>query len=154
MDKTIITIREMNASDAWQVAEIEQSVFSEPWKEQDFIKATENGNYIYLVACNGEAVVGYAGCVIACDDADITNIAVQGRFRRMGIADKLLEVLERVAGERAVKNVFLEVRESNDGARSLYTSRGYVDIGMRKNFYREPDEDAVLMQKIIKKEDE
>ena len=102
MDKTIITIREMNASDAWQVAEIEQSVFSEPWKEQDFIKATENGNYIYLVACNGEAVVGYAGCVIACDDADITNIAVQGRFRRMGIADKLLEVLERVAGEKVM----------------------------------------------------
>lgn len=145
----IITIRKMTPEDATYVAEIERSVFSEPWREQDFIKAAEDNNYIYLTACDGEAVVGYAGCIIACEDADITNIAVHDTYRRMGIGNKLLEVLEGLALEKGVCNVFLEVRESNNGARSLYSSRDYVPVGMRKNFYRNPDEDAVLMQKII-----
>ena len=147
--KKMITIRRMTLEDTAYVAAIEESVFSEPWKEHDFANAVSQDNYIYLVAVDDNEVVGYAGCVMACDDADITNIAVKESYRRMGIADKLLEVLEDLSKKQGMCNIFLEVRKSNNGAQSLYESRGYNPIGMRKNFYRNPDEDAILMQKII-----
>lgn len=153
MENKIITIRRMNADDARRAAEIEKAVFSEPWKQQDFEKAAESTEYICLAAADGDDVVAYLNCTTVCDEADITNIAVAEKYRRMGIADKLIKVLIRLAGERMIKMIFLEVRESNEAAMQLYCKNGFVPVGTRRDFYRFPTENAVVMKKIIYKEE-
>lgn len=146
---TEITIRGMLIEDAGSMAELERKVFSEPWSCADFEKACQDSNYIYIVALDKTKIVGYAGCVISYEDADITNIAVEDEYRRMGIAETLLEVMARLTGEKGVSNIFLEVRESNQAAKSLYVKKQFTEIGIRKNFYRFPTEDAILMKRIL-----
>ncbi|MGN0370297.1 MAG: ribosomal protein S18-alanine N-acetyltransferase [Butyrivibrio sp.] len=143
----LITIDIMKPEDAGWVSDIEKKVFSEPWPMAEFIKAAESQNYCYITAKDNNKGVGYAGCVISIDEADITNIAVSADYRRLGIGGRLLTELERLLVERNVSKIFLEVRESNEAARELYTQMGFFEIGKRKNFYRKPDEDAILMEK-------
>lgn len=147
MDNIQITIRRMNIADAQAVAAIEADTFSQPWLKKDFENAVKDCNYIYLVATHEEIPVAYAGCVVACEDADITNIAVKIPYRRIGIAYKLLELLAQEAMKKGAQSLFLEVRESNENAKRLYNKYGFLQVGYRKNFYKNPDEAAILMQK-------
>ena len=109
----------------------------------------DSENYEYIVALDGNdgSVAAYAGMQVVLDEAEITNIAVDERYRRRGIAGKLLEGLVTLCLRRNVKYLHLEVRESNTPARSLYTKCGFEIDGMRKNFYQKPTENAVLMTK-------
>ena len=147
--KKMITIRRMTLEDTAYVAVIEESVFSEPWKEHDFANAVSQDNYIYLVAVDDNEVVGYAGCVMSMGEADVTNIAVDNQYRRLGIGNELLVQLIKQMKNCNIAKAFLEVRESNNGARNLYISNGFSEIGIRKNFYRKPDENAILMELTI-----
>ena len=146
----LITIRKMEEKDAEAVGTIEKSVFSEPCPVEEFVKAAKDDKYIYLVATDDDIIVGYAGCFVVCESADITNIAVKETHRRMGIAEKLLEVLSEQAYGKNADSIFLEVRESNEPAKCLYEKQGFIPVGLRKNFYRKPTENAVLMEKKIK----
>lgn len=146
----LITIRRMEEKDAESVAAIEKEVFSEPWPMEEFAKAAKDDKYVYLVATDDDIIVGYAGCFVVCENADITNIAVSDSHRRMGIAEKLLEVLAKQASQKGAESLFLEVRESNEPAKFLYGKQGFVSVGLRKNFYRKPVENAILMEKKIK----
>lgn len=112
-----------------------------------------NEEYIYLVALYDQKVVGYAGCVVAIDEGNITNIAVNTDYRKMGIGEELMKQLRLQMASRAVKQIFLEVRESNDVARGLYHKCGYEEIGIRKNFYRKPDEHGIVMRLEISEAD-
>lgn len=145
----LITIRRMEEKDAPYVATIEKAAFSEPWPEVEFVNAVKDDKYIYLVALDDDLLVGYAGCFVVCENADITNVAVSENYRRVGIADKLLEVLAEEASQKGAESLFLEVRESNEPAKCLYGKQGFTQVGMRKNFYRKPDENAILMEKKI-----
>ena len=147
MNEFRVTIRKMTEDDAVFVAGIENKVFSQPWPEAEFAKASKADNYIYLVAEHEGRIIGYAGCVIAADDADITNIAVDCNFRNYGIGAQLLKQLIIQAGNRSVVNIFLEVRKSNAAAIGLYTGIGFERVGLRRNFYQKPTEDAILMAK-------
>ena len=142
----LITIRKMQEKDTVYVSEIEQENFSQPWTQAAFLKAMEDNNYIYLVALDGEKVVGYAGCVIACDECDITNIAVRIDYRRMGIANELLKQIIQLVSRDNVQRVFLEVRKSNIAAQNLYVGVGFEAVGVRKQFYSIPTEDAIIMK--------
>ena len=144
-DGVLISIRHMSVQDVPAVAKLEAVVFSEPWSENAFSEACNHGDYCYLTALDGERVVGYAGCTIACEDADITNIAVDEEYRRLGIAAQLLRVLKAEAVRRGATTMFLEVRVSNSGAIALYEKEGFATVGRRKGFYRKPDEDAFVM---------
>lgn len=142
-----VTIRLMNEQDTSSVAEIEKKVFSQPWSEKAFRDTVNDGNYIYIVAEHNARIVGYAGCIVSVDEADIANIAVDEDYRRLGIANQLLRQCFILLKRRNSRTVYLEVRESNVGAQSLYKHNGFTAIGMRRNFYQKPVEDAIIMVK-------
>lgn len=144
-----ITIRKMLVEDAPAVAAIEVRSFSEPWPEFEFVKAVEDRNYCYLVAAHSKEVVGYAGAIVSIDEADVTNIAVKTDFRNQGVGEELLKHLLIQVELRGVDKVFLEVRESNESAISLYRKYGFYQIGKRPGFYKRPIENALLMRKDI-----
>ena len=146
-DEFHVIIRRMRAEDAAYVAEIERKSFSEPWPEKEFTKASAADNYIYLVAEHNNKIIGYAGCVFAADEADITNIAVDSEVRRMGIGRRLLLCLVEQAQKAGLANIFLEVRESNINAINLYIKSGFEKISVRKRFYSNPQENAIIMKK-------
>ena len=143
----IIIVRPMKQSDVPAAAGIEEKCFSEPWSEKAFTDALSDKNYIYMAAEAEDEPAGYAGCVMTPPDADITNIAVDEKFRNRGIGRALMEGLLRALSDRNIENVFLEVRESNNAAIRLYEREGFEKIGMRKKFYCKPVEDAILMAK-------
>ena len=136
-------VTEMRASHLDALAAIERACFAEPWSA-DALRE-ELGRGIFLTAEADGAAVGYVGCQTVLDEGYITNVAVSPGFRRQGAARALLAELETRARAQELSFVTLEVRASNDAAIALYTGAGYVPVGRRKNFYRAPVEDAVLM---------
>lgn len=146
-DNPVITIRYMKREDVSRVAEIERQCFSEPWSEKAFADTVSDENYLYIVAdCDGQ-VAGYVGGVMSAPETDITNIAVSGEYRRMGIGTELMRQFAGVLTKRNMQTVFLEVRESNEPAIGLYSAEGFEQVGIRKDFYRMPVENALIMAK-------
>ena len=105
----------------------------------------ENGaNRFFAAVCDG-CFVGFGGYSVAADQADVIDVAVAPLYRRRGIARMLMEKMLTDAAAHGACDVFLEVRASNEGAIALYTSLGFTPCGVRKNYYANPREDAVLM---------
>ena len=131
-----------------EVAEIERLCFSEPWSEQSLRLLLGDGG-LGVVAVKERFVLAYGGMNLVLDEGSVTNIAVHPAYRRLGLGREVTRALLRFAKEKGVTDVFLEVRESNLPARTLYKSFGYREDGKRRNFYSNPREDAVLMSKDI-----
>jgi [ribosomal protein S18]-alanine N-acetyltransferase len=128
------------------VLRIEQQVYPRPWTFGLFLgEISQRTSRVYLVARVGSDVVGYAGMFRAVDDGHITTIAVDPAWQRRGIATRMLLALARAAVERGCKNLTLEVRMSNSGAQALYQRFGFVPAGVRKGYYPETGEDALVM---------
>jgi len=140
-------IRPMGKKDIAEVSEIEKSIFSIPWSANSFIEASENENNIYLVCIENENVVGYCGLWTVLGEGNITNVAVSLKNRGKGYGRALMKELENRGLEKDVIKYFLEVRQSNVSALNLYLSVGFKKIGIRKNFYERPVEDAIIMSK-------
>ena len=133
-----------------QIAELEQACFSDPWSERSFASELENPLSLWLVACDGETVAGYAGAQAVLDEADVMNVAVRPEDRRRGIARALLLELEQRLAERGVQTLALEVRASNEAAIALYEGLDFEQAGLRKNYYFHPKEDALILKKQVK----
>ena len=142
-----ILVRKMQPKDLPKVCEIEKDNFSLPWSEKSFLESMERDDTIFLTALVDEEVAGYVGCYCIAGEGEITNVAVKDTYRRMGIGGKLLEELYKEAELLECKEFLLEVRESNEAAIGLYTRQGFVKEGIRKNFYEQPVENAVIMWK-------
>lgn len=142
-------IRKMLESDAAVVAEIEKKVFSLPWSEKSFADAAAKEGNIYLVACEDEHVVGYVGAWGVFGEADITNVCVDPEYRKRGIANELINALITEGRKNKIDIFFLEVRESNSAAISLYEKNGFKQISVRKNFYEHPVENALVMSRMF-----
>lgn len=140
-----IQIREMLDSDLDQVAEIETGIFSEPWSRKGFADSLSLGDTLYLTALERERVAGYCGLLRSFEEADITNVAVAEEFRNRGIGRKLLQTLLEKGRGAGIERFTLEVRASNLPAIHLYESLGFETAGVRKDFYRKPKEDALIM---------
>lgn len=141
-----IQIRTMVTEDLEEVTAIEAQVFSVPWTKDGFAAALDMSGANYLVAVNGKGTIaGYCGYYSCLDEAEVTNVAVVPAYRKQGYATAMLQELLRQAKGNGIKKVFLEVRFSNHGAISLYEKLGFVKLGLRKNFYEKPKEDAILM---------
>lgn len=128
------------------VLQIEQQVYPRPWTFGLFLSELgQRSTRLYLVARVGHRVVGYLGMLRAVDDGHITTVAVDPAWQRQGIATRLLTVAARAAATRGCHNLTLEVRVSNLGAQALYRRFGFVPAGMRKGYYPENGEDAMVM---------
>ena len=139
----------MQAKDCLQVAKIEEESFSMPWSVQAFQDTLEMKNYRYFVAEQDDEVLGYCGFTFVLEEAEIPNVCVKSSARRQGIVKQLMCFLEEEAKYLGITILYLEVRQSNITARQLYSSLGFKEDGIRKNFYELPKEDAVLMHKTL-----
>ena len=142
-------IRKMQKEDIPQMAEIAAASFTDPWTEKGFTEALQMESACFLVAVGGENVMGYCGCYMAADEAEIVNVAVRDNCRKQGIADKLLTELTAYGNEHGVSRFFLEVRVSNEAAIHLYEKHGFIRQGVRKDFYKDIHEDAYVMNYIM-----
>ena len=131
------------------VASLERECFSHPWSEKSLREELDNDQAHFLCAVADGFIAGYIGVQEIVGEAYITNVAVSEKFRRRGIAEKLLEEAERGAIKRGCMLITLEVRASNDPAKALYKKRGFKEVGTRKNFYSDPREDAEIMTKFF-----
>lgn len=141
-------VRRMSAKDLEQVAAIAAEVFTDPWTMQGFAEALLMDNACFLLAVDGNTVLGYCGIYMAADEGEIINVAVKPEFRRQNIADQLICALLFEGHKNGVSRFFLEVRVSNAAAIHLYEKNGFVKQGIRKNFYEKPNEDAYVMNRI------
>lgn len=133
-----------NATYAADIANIEKVCFSHPWNENDICDSLKNDT-VFFIAFFDKSAAGYCGMQITADAGYITNVAVLPDFRKRGAARALLEKLREYAKMLNLREISLEVRRSNFAAISLYEKCGYVPLGERKNFYRDPRENAVIM---------
>ena len=144
-------IREMTPQDVPAAALIERTVFSMPWKEADFLEMIEADYAYYYVACTEdsgtEKIVGIIGLRDISGEGEITNVAVEPEFRRRGIGRLMLDKVLEEARQLGIRDITLEVRESNAGAIKLYEKAGFVGEGVRPNFYEHPTEGALIMWK-------
>lgn len=145
----MITIREMTLEDVDRVCELEEMAFSMPWHKESFVEMIENKDALYLVADDEYAgVIGCCGVRSIVGEGDITNVVVYPDFRKKGVAYEMLsQLLLRGEKDFGIKEFTLEVRYSNMGAIHLYEKLGFLSEGVRKNFYEEPLEDALIMWK-------
>ena len=141
----IISMKEEHVA---QVAQLESICFgSAAWSEKSVASELENKLALWLVAVDGETVAGYVGSQTVMDETDMMNVAVHPGYRRQGIAGKLVLELVEALKERESRCLTLEVRASNAPAISLYDKLGFKQIGLRKNYYRNPKEDALILRK-------
>lgn len=143
---TRIEITPMSATDIAAVLEIEHRSFPTPWPRDAYVHELENNRTaVYMVARREEIVVGYAGMWVVLDEAHITTIAVDPPQRGQGIGEGLLIAMIEQAGERGARWMQLEVRRSNAVAQALYRKYGFRDVGVRRNYYSDNGEDAIVM---------
>ena len=137
----------MESAHVSQVAQLEKLCFSAPWSENSISSELTNPLSCWLVALDGDRVVGYVGSQTVLDESDMMNIAVDPQYRRQGIAQALVEELVKCLARKGSRCLTLEVRASNAGAIALYGKLGFVQVGLRKNYYRNPREDAMILRK-------
>ena len=137
----------MNESHVAQVAALEKICFSDPWSENSVATELKNPLSCWLVAEEDGEVAGYVGSQTVMDESDMMNVAVHPDYRRKGIAEKLVMELVEALKKRDSRCLTLEVRASNEPARALYEKLGFVQVGLRKNYYRNPREDALILRK-------
>lgn len=142
-----IIVRELKVEDSAAVAEMEQQVFSDPWSEKSVMETVQQKQSVCFAAEKAGHLLGYLLAYHAADEAEIARIAVQKEARRQGAAGKLMQALEHYCEEHKMEKLLLDVRESNEAARSFYTKNGFVEDGIRQGFYTNPSEDAVLMSR-------
>ena len=142
----VVKIVPMRRSHLKAVIAIERRIFPSPWSLGLYLsEITQPATRAYYVACVGADVVGYAGMMVVVGEAHVTNIGVAPEWQRHGVGRRLMLQLAREARQRSAQHLTLEVRVSNVGAQALYHEFGFAPAGIRKNYYSEVNEDALVM---------
>ena len=153
-----IHIRPARESDLTAVLGIERDSFGDPWSRESFETSLSVQHFQFLVAEQGgadrpgggngdAAILGYLVALLLLDEAEIADIAVAPAGRRRGVGGRLLDRAVADIAQGGAQSLYLEVRESNSAARALYESRGFLLIGRRRAYYRDPAEDALVMKR-------
>lgn len=142
-----VTFRRMEVRDTPAAAQIEAASSREPWSRKAYEDALSNENACYVVAELEGRVVGCCGLWQSFEEADICNVVVEKSCRKRGIALQMLEFLMELGRQRGAVHFTLEVRSGNAAAVSLYEKLGFLTEGVRKGFYQNPKEDALIMWK-------
>lgn len=140
-------VRDMEAKDIDQILEIESVSFPAPWSRETFISELQNPLSVYLVADNDGTVLGYAGIWIIFDEGHITNVAVHPDYKGNRVGETLLGEMEAIILGNGGKMMTLEVRPSNQPALILYNRFNFKRVGLRKGYYTDNNEDAIIMTK-------
>ena len=143
--RDLLSVRKMTSEDIERIAELEQLCFSLPWSKkllEDSVGSPFDTGFV--LERDGE-IQAYAILSIVAGDGEIQRIAVHPDRRRQGLASKVMEAMRDYAIDQGADGIFLEVRESNEAARNLYKAWGFKDEGIRRGYYTDPKEDAVLM---------
>ena len=141
-------IVKMNEGHVASVAAIEKECFgADAWSEKSVASELTNKLSLWLVAVDGDRVAGYVGSQTVCGETDMMNVAVTADYRRQGLGEKLVLALVEELKAMGSQCLTLEVRDSNTPARTLYEKLGFQQIGLRKNYYRNPKEDAYILRK-------
>ena len=140
-------IKAMKEAQVPQIAALERVCFSDPWSEKSILSELENPLSCWLVAMDGEHLAGYVGSQTVLGETDMMNLAVDPDYRRKGLGKELILSLIEALRQRGSRCLTLEVRDSNAPARALYEGLGFQEIGRRKNYYRNPKEDALIYKK-------
>ena len=140
-------IREMTCADISQAVAIEQACFSQPWSEKNFQDSLAREDTLFLVCeePNSMVITGCIGMYLSFDEASITNVAVSPEYRQKGYGEALVAIAKQKVKEKQIEKIFLEVRVSNTPAIKLYQKMQFETLGVRKNFYDHPKEDAYIM---------
>ncbi len=149
MESNLI-IEMMTSKDIDGVFEVEKNCFEHHWSKESFKKELINENARYLVAKLDRKIVGYVGIWLILDEGHITNVAVHNDYRGQKIGDKLVQSLVNLCKENNINSMTLEVRVSNTVAQSLYKKYGFKLAGIRKEYYSDNKEDAMIMWNDIK----
>lgn len=138
-------IEPMRAQDVPEVYRIETESIQNPWSEKALAEELDNSLAVFFVARGPEGIRGYYGLHRVLDEADLVSIAVDARSRRQGLGTLLMTHMLDWCRENGMVRLMLEVRLSNASARALYTRFGFVEDGIRRGYYQNPKEDAMLM---------
>lgn len=141
------TIAKMTHSDIDAVSVIEEECFSTPWSRRSLLEAFSHTPWAFFVARVANKPVGYGGVYLILDEGQISNIAVLPSFRHMGIGNAILEKIIEHCKANSITKITLELRESNSIAHALYEKLGFHEVGRRPNYYQNPTESAILMDK-------
>ena len=142
-----LVIRELKAEDAAAAAEIEYQSFPDPWSQNGILDTVSNPSTVCLLAEKAGKAVGYLFAYRAGDEAEIARIAVAGEQKRQGVGKSLMRTLEEIGKKKQIRRLLLDVRKSNREARAFYEKMAFQEDGIRRGFYQDPPEDAVLMSR-------
>lgn len=145
----MIQVIHLQTEDLEQVVALEESVFTHPWSRQAIDEMMEDKNTFFLVAKIKDEVVGNCALRMILDEGEITNVSVKESYRGRGIAKEMLDAIIQLGRECGIRKFTLEVRTKNIIAISLYEKLGFEKEGLRKNFYRDPVDDAWIMWKRV-----
>lgn len=144
-----MTIVKLNAEHTKAIHRVEESCFQSPWSEQSIENLTKSDNALCLGYFEDDTLAGYIALEWVLDEGSLTNLAVSPAYRRRGIAEALTKALLQEAEKLNLQFVTLEVRVSNTPASNLYRKMGFEEVGIRKGYYSNPREDALLMTKYL-----
>ncbi len=141
-------IRRAIPDDAPKIAEIETLIFSDPWSVKDILSTiTSSGAMCYVAKSDNSELLSYVIGRIIAPEGEIYRVATVPSARRRGIAYRLIDYALKTEKGHGLETVFLEVREKNVPARNLYKSYGFIEAGVRKDYYKNPPDNAVIMMK-------
>ena len=138
-------IEKMQREDMQRVMELDKQSFNTPWHESAYLTELANSSAYYIVARIGERIVGYSGMWVIMDEAHITTVAVEPKTRGKKVGEQLLISTLEEAARRGARRVTLEVREHNEVAQRLYRKYGFAPASIRRGYYTDNGEDAVVM---------
>lgn len=140
-----IELRQMRVEDVARVMEIERECFATPWHESAYLTEISNRSAYYIVACIDSVVVGYGGMWVIMDESHITTLGVARDYRGRKLGEVILVGLLEEAMRRGARRSTLEVRQSNHVAQNLYRKYGFVPAAIRRGYYTDNHENAVVM---------
>ncbi len=138
--------RYMKEEDIDQILEIEHASFATPWSREAFYNEIYNNKFaVYIVLEEDDKIIGYCGAWVVIDEAHVTNVAILPAYRGRHLGEALLRKMMTVAKDMGARSMTLEVRVTNNVAQSLYRKLGFQNGGIRKNYYTDNQEDALVM---------
>jgi ribosomal-protein-alanine N-acetyltransferase len=144
-------LRQADIADLADVSTLERRCYADPWPPAAFTALPDNPRVFFAIARRQDGrLAGYAIAWYVLDEGELANLAVAPDARRQGIGRALLDAVIADAVDREVRELYLEVRQSNAAARRLYATYEFQEVGRRKGYYRSPVEDALILRRTLK----